>query len=104
MKKEPRDLWLNAAQKKAMGKRLAVAIRQAKTNANRLSKEIGCTRQTIGYACRDGTVSLELLTEIVRRTGGSLDAVVLGRLPAADPEFLDLLGQLQSRAASLTPK
>ena len=103
MKKEPLELWLNKARKKDMGRRLAMEIRRAKTNANRLSKEIGCTRQTIGYACRDGTVSLELLAELCRRVGSSLDFVVLGRLPTADPEFLGLLDKLKAAATHLHP-
>jgi transcriptional regulator with XRE-family HTH domain len=100
--KQPVDLWLNKARKKAMGQRLAAEIKRAKTTKAAIAKKIGRTRQTLTLACRDGSISLELLTEVCRLTGASLDWVVTGQHPHADPEFLALLDQL--RAAAVTPR
>lgn len=82
-----------------MGQRIGAAIRQAKTTNAELAKAIGCTRQNIHYARKDGSVSLELLAEIAHRTNSSLDWLVYGRHPAADPEFQELLAKLQAAAA-----
>lgn len=88
-----------------MGQRLSAAIKQAKTTRAQLAREIGCTRQTLGYACKDGSVSLELLAEVVRKLpGASLDWIVLGRHPTADPEFKAKLDRLLADAAALKPQ
>lgn len=103
VKKAPLQLWLDDDRKRAMGMRLFSEIRRAKTTKALLAKEIGCSRATLTYACKDGTISVELLAEVCRRVGASLDYVVFGRYPTADPEFLALLDRLKS-AATHPPK
>lgn len=93
------NLWLDAAHKKQMGQRISAAIRQAKTTNAKLANTIGCTRQNIHYARKNGSVSLELAAELARLTNSSLDWLVFGRHPKADPEFMDLLSKLQAAAA-----
>lgn len=100
VKARPRlQLWLDDERKRAMGRRLFSEMNRAKTTKARLAREIGCTRATLTYACKDGTISIELLAEVCRRIGSSLDYVVFGRLPTADPEFMALLDKLKSAAS-----
>lgn len=99
--KQPVELWLNKARKKAMGQRLSDEIKRAKTTKAAVAHKIGRTRATLSLACKHGSISLELLTEVCRHTGASLDWVVMGRHPNADPEFLALLDKL--RAAAVKP-
>ena len=98
VKRQPLALWLDGPRKRHMGQRLEGEIRRAKTTKAALATAIGCSRATLTYACKDGTISVELLAEVCRRVGASLDFVVFGRLPTADPEFLALLEKLKAVA------
>lgn len=97
VKKPPVELWLDGAKKLQMGKRLDGEIRRHKTTKAQVSRDLGYSRATLTNACK-GVVSLELLAEICRHIGASLDYVVFGRYPTADPEFLALLDELKSKA------
>ena len=97
-KRQPLVLWLDAPRKRGMGQRLEGEIRRAKTTKAALATAIGCSRATLTYACKDGTISVELLAEVCRRTKASLDFVVFGTHPTADPEFLALLDKLRAAA------
>lgn len=103
MGKKQAALWLDAARKRQMGIRIASEIRRAGTNKNQLAEKIGCSRQTLHYACKDGTISVELLTEVARLIGASLDYLVYGKHPTADPEFLSLIDKLRDVATSQQP-
>ena len=98
VKKAPLRLWLDEARKRQMGQRLFSEMNRAGTTKAKLAAEIGCTRATLTYACKEGKISVELLTEVCRRIGSSLDYIVYGRHPTADPEFLALLDKLKSAA------
>jgi transcriptional regulator with XRE-family HTH domain len=98
LKKPPLDLWLNGVRKQQMGQRLEAEIRRAKTTKAALAAQIGCSRATLTYACKQGIISVELLAEVCKRIGASLDYVVFGKYPTADPEFLALLDRLKSAA------
>lgn len=98
VKRVPLRLWLDGERKRAMGRRLFSEIERAKTTKAKLAAEIGCTRATLTYACKEGKISVELLTEVCKRIGSSLDFIVYGKHPTADPEFLALLDKLKSAA------
>lgn len=103
VKKAPLKLWLDGERKRQMGRRLFSEIERAKTTKAALAQEIGCTRATLTYACQEGKISVELLTEVCRRIGASMDFVVFGRHPTADPEFLALLDKLKNAATKSHP-
>ena len=96
VKKPPVKLWLDAERKRQMGARLKGEIDRTKTTKAQVSRDLGYARATLTNACK-GVVSLELLAEICRHIGASLDYVVYGNYPTAD-QVLALLDQLKSRA------
>lgn len=98
VKRQPLQLWLDEARKRQMGHRLNSEIARAKTTKAQLARDIGCTKATLTLACKNGTISVELLAEVCRRIGSSLDFIVYGRFPTASPEFLALLDQIKSAA------
>lgn len=98
----PRALWLTPERKAAMGRRIDHALKRAHIVKTKMADDTGYTKQQISWACK-GKLSIDLLVEIARRTGSSLDMLVFGTFPAADQEFTQALEQMRAVISRRSP-